>query len=212
MAQRPKPQVRAAILAAAARELAEVGAARATLGAIARRAGTSIGNLYKYFPSRGALFAEAIPPGLERRLGELLRARVRALSTEREVGRLAGGHPYRRASDELLGFSLTHRHEVLFLLRHAAGARRGSFSDEVERELVTLAIAYARGAYPAFRPSGSSRRTLGRIYRGFLGSLAAILSEESSEGAARRASDELTAYHLAGMRALFTLGEPRSAS
>ncbi|CAN5553252.1 hypothetical protein BH09MYX1_BH09MYX1_24160 [soil metagenome] len=45
MAQRQKEEVRAALVAAAAEELCAVGFERATLSAIAERAGTSIGNL-----------------------------------------------------------------------------------------------------------------------------------------------------------------------
>ena len=57
MPQRPKPEVREAILTSAAETFASVGFERATLGDIVERAGTSIGNLYKYFANKDELFA-----------------------------------------------------------------------------------------------------------------------------------------------------------
>ena len=56
MVQRPKPEIREAILKAAAEVFAEGGFEHAALGDIVERAGTSIGNLYKYFASKDELF------------------------------------------------------------------------------------------------------------------------------------------------------------
>jgi AcrR family transcriptional regulator len=50
---------REAILAAANQQLAEGGYASASVQAIARRAGVATGTVYRHFPSKGELFAEA---------------------------------------------------------------------------------------------------------------------------------------------------------
>lgn len=195
MAQRPKEHIRAAILDAALREFAQVGFARATLARIASQAGTSIGNLYKYFPNKDALFAATVPAELVAELARLFRERVRAFG--------AGRSAYREASEALLTFSLAHRDRLLFLLHQAAQTPHARFREGLERELVRLAIAYARKAHPAFQPTRARRRTLGRIYRAFVASLATILEEESSEAGVRAATGQLVTYHLAGLRAFF---------
>jgi AcrR family transcriptional regulator len=210
VAQRPKAHVRAAILESAVEQFAEVGFARATLATIARRARTSIGNLYKYFADKDALFAAAIPPVLVAKLKKLFRARMRAVGTERDVGRLAAGHPYRVAADALLEFSFLHRQEVLFLFGSAAGTRFASFREELERELVRLALVYGRRAHPAFDASPVRRRTLARIYHAYLSALVAVLREESSERSAIEASGELVRYHLGGLRAFFEAGASKT--
>ncbi len=64
MAQRPKEEMRRAILAAAQAELASVGFEKTTLANVATRAGTSIGNVYKYFSGKEELFAAAVPDGI----------------------------------------------------------------------------------------------------------------------------------------------------
>lgn len=206
MAQQRKEHVRAAIVEAAARELAEVGFERATLAAIAARAGTSVGNVYKYYPGKEALLAATVPPSFVTKLRSLVRRRVETLGAERDVGALGAGHPYLRASEELVVFALAHRREVLFVLKHAAEPPYASVRGELERHLVALALAYARGAYPGFALGAAQRRSLRRFYRGFLGSIASLLEEEPRDAAARAAVAELVTYHLAGLRAFFAAG------
>lgn len=212
MAQQRKEHVHAAIVEAAARELAEVGFERATLAAIAARAGTSVGNVYKYFPGKEALLAATVPPAFVAKLRSLLRRRVESLGDERDVGALGAGHPYLRASEALVEFSLAHRREVLFVLRHASEPPYSAVRGELERHLVALALAYARGAYPRFASGAPQRRSLRRFYRSFLGSIASVLEEEPRDSAAREAVAELVTYHLAGLRAFFAAGSAGSSS
>ena len=202
MAQRPKEHVREALLAAAARELATHGLGGATLATVAKRAGTSIGNLYKYFQDKDALVAAALPPSLLSTLSKLVRSQVRSLEGH-DLSQLARAHPYRERAADLLEFSLQRRDEVLFLLTRAEGTRFGAFRHGLEKDLVGLALSWARLAHPGYRPSASTRRTLSRIYRGFLGSLADILAREAGQRATRAAVSQFVAYHLAGLRALF---------
>lgn len=54
-----KAQAREAILAAALDQLAEGGYASATVQAVAARAGVATGTVYRHFPSKAELFAEA---------------------------------------------------------------------------------------------------------------------------------------------------------
>ena len=212
MAQQRKEHVRAAIVDAAARELAEAGFERATLASIAARAGVSVGNVYKYFPGKEALLAATVPPSFVAQLRALLRRRVEALGAERDALSLDAGHGYARASDEVLAFALAHRREVLFVLRHAAEPPYSSVRGELERHLVALALAYARRAYPRFVPGAPQRRSLRRFYRSFFSSICAVLEEEPRDDAAREAVSELVAYHLGGLRSFFTAASPRDAA
>ncbi len=206
MAQRPKEHIRTAILEAASKELAEVGYERATLAAIARRAEISVGNVYKYFPSKEALFAATVPPELVADLRRLFRERVRALGAEHDATSLPEAHPYRAAAEELVTFSLGHRRELLFLLHHGEATEHASFREGLERELVSLAVAYAGRAYPSFVITPPRRRALRRVYRAFVDSLAGILDEEKTDVGAREATAHLATYHLAGLRAFFQGG------
>lgn len=204
MAQRPKVEVRAALLAAAGEAFAERGFAGAALGDIVTRADTSIGNLYKYFANKEELFAAFIPRGFTAELKQRLRAQVEALYTETDAFALGVNHPYRRASEDLLSFTIAHRPRVVFLLLRAEGTKYERVRAEVVRLLVTLALSYARATYPRLAINAAQRRALVRIYRALVVTLATILTEEQSEAALREAVALHTEYHLSGLKAFFS--------
>jgi AcrR family transcriptional regulator len=204
MPQQKKEHVRQAILAAARQRFAEQGVAGTPLSVIAAEAGTSIGNLYKYFADKDALFEAAITPTLAQDLRALLREQVEALGTERDATTLPDDHPYRLASARTREFSLRHRFELLFLLRRAEGTAYASFADDLAAELTRLSASYAGRVYPE-RPLGAANlRALRRIYRAYVGSIADILAEERSAKAIGEATQKLVTYHLAGLRAFFS--------
>ena len=64
--QYTKEAVRARILAAAEQEFDEQGYAGASMRSIVRRAETSLGNIYRYYPNKEALFLSIVEPVLER--------------------------------------------------------------------------------------------------------------------------------------------------
>jgi AcrR family transcriptional regulator len=68
MAQVKKPQVRDAILRSAYQFFKEKGYSQSTMAEIARTAGTSVANLYVYFPSKLELFYAVYAPMLHSRL------------------------------------------------------------------------------------------------------------------------------------------------
>jgi AcrR family transcriptional regulator len=212
MAQRPKAEVRDALQKAAAAAFADGGFERAALGDIVERAGTSIGNLYKYFSNKDELFADFIPRGFTTELTNRVRAQVEALRAEPDVFDLHEGHPYRRASEDLLAFTIAHRERVVFLLLRAQGTTHERFASRVVRLLVELALEHARTTYPTFAVTPASKRTLTRIYEAFVATLGTILAEERSERAVREAVALQATYHLSGLDALFVSAQPGEAS
>jgi AcrR family transcriptional regulator len=212
MVQRHKPEVRAAILKAAGEVFAEGGFQRAALGDIVRRAGTSIGNLYKYFANKDELFTEFIPRWFNAELTARIRGRVEALRSETNAFALSSNHPYRRASEDLLSFTIAHRDRVVFLLLRAQGTKHERFASEVVRLLVELAIEHARTTYPSFTVTPASKRALTRLYKAFLATLGSILTEERSEHALREAAQMHATYHLSGLKALFVSTSQGGAS
>jgi AcrR family transcriptional regulator len=203
MVQRPKPEVREAILKAAGEVFGEGGFQRAALGDIVERAGTSVGNFYKYFANKDELFTEFIPRRFTTELTTRVRAQVEALRSETNVFGLVENHPYRSASEDLLSFTIAHRDQVVFLLLRAQGTKHERFASEVVRLLVELALEHARTTYATFAVTPASKRTLTRIYKAFVGTLGAILTEERAEHAVREAVALHATYHLSGLQALF---------
>src|SRR5215208_5663892 len=78
MAYRPTDRTRARtaaarerIVAAALEQLADGGYASASMAAVARRAGVATGSVYRHFPSKGDLFAEAFRRASQREVDVL---------------------------------------------------------------------------------------------------------------------------------------------
>lgn len=204
MPQRPKESVRRAIVEAARALLAEHGLAGTTASEVADRAGTSVGNLYKYFANKDELFAAAIPEAIVSEVRTLLCRQVEALGIERDVEALPSDHPYHRVRAQMLRFAIEHRHELAFLLRRADGTAYASVPEELVSDFVRLAIGYAKRAYPEFPWSSGNRRALRRIYRAYLHSIADVLDEERSPRALSDATARLMVYHLSGLRGFFS--------
>ena len=125
---------------------------------------------------------------------------------------LADNHPYRRASEDLLSFTIAHRDRVVFLVLRAQGTKHERFATEVVRLLVELALEHARATYPSFAITSASKRALTRIYKAFFATLGAILVEERAEHAVREAVALHATYHLSGLKALFVSASHGEAS
>ena len=64
--QYTKESVRAKILEAAEAEFDEQGYAGASMRSIVRRAETSLGNIYRYYPNKEALFLSIVAPVVDK--------------------------------------------------------------------------------------------------------------------------------------------------
>ena len=73
-------------------------------------------------------------------------------------------------------------------------------------------MSAANATYPTFAVTPATKRTLTRIYRGFVATLGAILAEERAEHAVREAVARHATYHLSGLKALFLSAKTREAS
>jgi AcrR family transcriptional regulator len=203
MPQVPKSHVKEGFVRAAAGAFAELGFAATTMSAVAERAESSVGNLYKYFANKGELFDAVVPAALVRELRDRTRRRIRALGTARDVRELPGESSYHVLADELLDFSLQHREAVVILLARAEGTVFEKFASDFVTELVAWALQYAKSAYPTLTSTPELGFVLRRVYENFLSSLAAALWRFRDEKRARRVISQLTSHHQGGLKRLF---------
>jgi len=203
MAQYPKEEVRAEIVAASASLFAEAGFAATTMAAVAERAGTSIGNVYRYFEGKDRLFAEVLPDEFAAKVRRMTRARIAALGTARDVRLLAPDARYHILAGELLEYCLAHRERIVILLGRAEGTPFASFAGDFTKKLVEWALEYARHAWPAVEHTKAMRFALTQIYTRYLTSLAETFATFRDEEAIRDAVAHLTAHHQGGLKHLF---------
>lgn len=202
MAQYLKAEVRERILAAGQREFAARGFDDATMADIARAAGVSTGNLYRYFDGKAELLQAVVPASWVARFRALLRRRVESTADMVDVPEAGAAHPYAQAAAELLSFAIEHRLRVLILLKSTEASPLGNERERLTRELMKAALHHfglkdpdARGPTFAFG--------LEEIYRNYVASLIRILARFENPDQIRSAIGTYERYHLVGLEAFF---------
>src|SRR4051794_424533 len=113
MAYRPTERTRARaaaarerIVAAALDQLAEGGYASASMVAVARRAGVATGSVYRHFPSKGDLFAEAFRRASQRELDVVVEVAARSDSARERVAAAVEAFCRRALAGPVLAYAL----------------------------------------------------------------------------------------------------------
>jgi AcrR family transcriptional regulator len=202
MTQYLKEDVRARIDEAALDLFSAQGYQGATMAAIARAAGISTGNVYRYYSGKEALFETVVPPALVRRFRELLAERLGAARGMADVRDLPDSHAYWVAAGRLLDFTVRHRRETIVLLGNSAGTRYERVGREVVDELVDAAKAHAPSLASKAEARPAVAFDLEEIYRNYVASLVRILKRFADGKQIREATRTYERYHLGGLAGL----------
>ncbi|MBN2056135.1 helix-turn-helix transcriptional regulator, partial [bacterium] len=143
MAQYLKDAIRDRIIDAAAIQFANRGYADATVKDIAAGAGISTGNVYRYFPTKQALFEAVLPSCFRTEFLELLDRRFLALQGQPDIRGLPAESPYFLWSEKLLSFCITNRHRIIILLSRTEGTPLDSFAARMKDMMAKAALAHA---------------------------------------------------------------------
>jgi len=199
MAQRKKEELERSILAAGARVFARDGFNKARLTDIATEAGTVVGNLYRYFPGKEALFCAVVPRSLAARLLLLLRERARELRGFADWSRAdASGSAKAR---ELLEFWTAYRLETVILLGGAAGSPLAFVRGLVVRELTRLA-AKSPAASRGDAASRAALLVINQVFVNTVDMIVAILREREDPQEIALAFAAFWRFQLSGLRSL----------
>lgn len=202
MAQYLKPDVRDRILRAALGEFAAHGFDGATMAGIARAAGISAGNIYRYYDGKEDLLRAVVSDAWVDRFRSLLRRRVRAAEGMEEVPAGESGHSWARAAAGLLEFAIEHRRRTLILLKSAAGEPLGNHRAGIVDELSVAALGHFDVAdEDARRPALAFG--LREIYRNYVASLVRVLETFDDPDEIRSVVRTYERYHLVGLKAFF---------
>lgn len=203
MAQYLKDEVRTRILEAGLREFAAHGFEGATMAGIARGAGVSAGNLYRYYDGKTALLEAVVPDAWVARFRALLRERVEAAERVGDVAEGDDAGVYAGAADALLAFTIEHRLRTLVLLKSTGAGPFGDQRDQVTSELVEGALRHF-GRDAALPRGRTFVFGLEEIYRNYVASLVHILETFEGPEEIRAAIGTYERYHLVGLQAFFS--------
>jgi len=203
MAQVLKDEVRERIERAALEVFARRGYRSATMADIAREAGVSTGNIYRYHGRKQDLFDAVVPVRFARKLSSLMRRRVDSLRGVKDVSRLGPDSRYGVISEELLRYCIDNRLRVVILLGRAVGTRHEGFAGDMIDDLKRRAIGHFRALDPDLRVTAEMRYDLDLIYAHFVRTMVGILERYEEADSIRKAVESYTRYHLSGLRAFF---------
>ena len=195
MPQILKDETRSAILQAALTVFAQKGFKDTSMQDVSRLAALSVGNIYRYFPDKLALYAAALPPELMDELQATLDRKIAAwegtpLSADpKSVGAET------RFRIELIDLLVQNRLQWIVLLRDG---KPDALTDR-------LASFFERwlGSQRTVPALDEMRRTTVRlIYRNLITLIASVLGENKDPPALREALENCIDYHMAGLAAM----------
>ena len=189
MVQVLKSAVRARIQDAALRCFAGQGYPGTSMADVAAAAQTAPANLYRYYPSKEALFDAVVPADLARRHDLLLDTRVSALA-ERNAYEAA-------AAAELLDFWLAHRLAMIVLLDKAEGTRFAAYPAAFVERLVRHATNALGG-----KPSPGHEEILRLVFDNTRTAIARILAAGEDREHTSALITAFWSYQVPGLRGL----------
>ncbi len=198
MVQVLKENIRESIINAALHDFAIYGFSDASIANIAKRAGISTGNVYRYFSDKLQLFEAAIPRSFVHDLLKRIRQRVKTYPKGIKPNAIPDCSKYLAISEELLEFTIENRLRVLVILEGASNTPYELFSKKLQTELINNAIVILNVNKQADNYS-LIRFLLEQIYQNFLHSLGAILHQYSKASEIHSAFEIMTRYHLNGL-------------
>jgi AcrR family transcriptional regulator len=119
-----KPEIREKILSVAERSFYEVGFSRTSTRKIAEEVGTSVSNLYKYFPDKEAIFAAIADPFYQR-----TKSNLTSLFDEEHAE--MDTRIIDIATQQIISMMMTDRQKFVILMGRSEGTQYANFKDEI---------------------------------------------------------------------------------
>ena len=129
-----KEEMRKRIHEAALKEFSEKGFKNASVREIAKGAGMTVGNLYRYFDNKEALFYNIISPAYE----SLMQLAEQSLEKVRDG---FGRGFFEELSEHILKISREHRIELLILFEGSSGSRY----ERAKEEMIQVVEGFLKG-------------------------------------------------------------------
>ena len=172
MAYRPTDRTRARaaaarerIVSAALDQLAEGGYASASMAAVARRAGVATGSVYRHFPSKGDLFAEAFRRASQREVDVLVALGHRTMPVRERLAAWVHAFVHRALAEPVRAYALIAEPVDPAVEAERLTFRR-AYADLFAARAAPTAAAPAPASSPRRRSSARSpRRCVGPLAR-----------------------------------------------
>ena len=195
-----KSCVQSLIDRAALRMFSSSGFSRTSMADIARVAGISVGNIYRYYESKEELFYCLVPRKLVEAGRALLVEKVRS-AHGLSIALASHSQGVIDKQEEFLAFLAKHRLPMLIAFRHGDGTEYEGLSEEVLGLIEKLVVEYITNSIQKRKPvlSGQKKEIVRIVYSHLIQGTLDILDRYSTEKAIQSALEQYLSYHFAGL-------------
>ncbi|MBQ3066698.1 MAG: TetR/AcrR family transcriptional regulator [Clostridia bacterium] len=185
-----KKEIRDKILVAAVDEFKQHGYADASIRNIANNAEISLGNIYRYFTNKEALYFAVINPFIESIKQSIEKDFVFTNKSMKEI------------SEVLVQFLMTYSDELL-IIRKGKTVHKDTFVNYIEEVISKKVEEMLVNAFPEINVKITNKDFYSAIASGFLTSLFKVLRNEDSREQQERYTRELITFYFGHMKDRF---------
>jgi AcrR family transcriptional regulator len=199
MIQTKKDDVKKRIEDAALVVFSTKGFVGTTMADIAREAGLSVGNIYRYYPSKDTLFYSVLSPdfvcGFTSQIGMKMKT-----ADGVELDKVKEFKPMQIRDEAIKTFFADNRLRIVILFVHAKGTQYEGFRKDLVNFTIDHALEYLHTASgKPLELSPTKRQVLRIIYNNLYGAIAEILTRFETREDIETAYDCFFDYHYMGI-------------
>ena len=198
MAQILKEDIKRRIDDAALEIFCEMGYQGAVMADIARIAGVSVGNIYRYYKNKEELFNLLVPMDIIDTLRDMIGDKFMiADGMDLESARHAPAMDLMDA--QLLDYLVTCRRQIIIIMEEKEGNPYLGFKDELVDLMTHMALRYTNTVDHPIHIDGLKQRMLRVVYENLYNAVVEILKSFSRAGEIKNAFGSLLDYHFFGV-------------
>lgn len=199
MPQILKDGIKNVIDKAALSQFYKKGYQRATIANIAREAGISTGNIYRYYRSKDELFYSVIPQSFINEILSLIRTKLSALN-EMSIEEARYSSAMRIVDDQAVEFIIKYRMQIIVAFDQSKGTRYEKLKDKFRDMLISNLRAYIKSVgKPKFLNDRIKNDILKIITTNFIQAFLEIIKNYRTENDLAYAYESLLEYHELGV-------------
>lgn len=200
MAQVLKQEVREKVLAAALKVFADKDYGKCSIADIAKSAGLSTGNIYRYFPNKEALFYAVLPEELSRVLTDTVKKNIN-LWNGKSIGKDPG--QFEQAHNKLINVMIENREQLIILFRHSQGTIYENLAEEMSECFMMCFMNYLQSIGLMCKTNQKQFViVIKQVYRNLIAIFADLLASDNNIEIIRSSLLLYLEYHVAGLRHL----------
>ncbi|MCT4618707.1 MAG: TetR/AcrR family transcriptional regulator [Marinisporobacter sp.] len=198
MVQYKKDEIKEKIDQAALRVFAKKGYRDSKISDIAKKAGISVGNIYRYYKSKDDIFYTVVPERFIETIRSLLVEKVSAIK-EKKLKFIEDSNEFWLFNNEFIHFMVNNRERMLIVFHNNKGTKYENAKDEVIQFIMTTVRDGYRVQYNQFIDVNKDDFAMKIIYENLMHMILRILEEAKTVEEVMKYLKSINIYHMFGI-------------